>query len=182
MTNRTRLTGGSYPGCLRLEPEAPGRGWGRAWERLVRLGLGEIALRVGTGLASIALILLVVWVMGNFYLKGKSTNPQQAALAAAIPTMTPEPAPPSWSICRAPDQMDGIYRLALLHTILPDRPRFEVTIYEVQKGDTLFGIAEKFKLKPETLLFGNYDYPERYPGQPASRAKAEYSAGRRHLP
>lgn len=148
----------STPGMPQAEPEASGRGWGRAWERLVRLGLGEIALRVGTGLASIALILLVVWVMGNFYLKGKATSPQQAALAAPIPTVTQEPAPAQLAdLPAAAKPMDGIYRLALLHTILPDRPRFEVTAYEVQKGDTLFGIAEKFKLKPETLLFGNYN-------------------------
>lgn len=28
-------------------------------------------------------------------------------------------------------------------------------IYGVQEGDTVFGIAEKFNLKPETILFGN---------------------------
>ena len=77
------------PGLPQEKPAQPGRSWDRAWERLVRLGLGEIALRVGTGLASIALILLVVWVMGNFYLKGKANNPSQAsALAATLPTAT----------------------------------------------------------------------------------------------
>jgi murein DD-endopeptidase MepM/ murein hydrolase activator NlpD len=43
------------------------------------------------------------------------------------------------------------------HTEIPSRPRLEVLKYVVQAGDSLFGIAEKFGLKPETLLWGNYD-------------------------
>ena len=125
----------------------------------MRLGLGEVALSVGTGLASIALILLVVWVMGNFYLKGKvNGSPPEAAQAAALPTTTAEPSAPKLAeLVEISQPQPGISRQAQLHTILPDRPRFEVTIYEVQKGDTLFSIAERFSLKPETLLFGNYD-------------------------
>jgi murein DD-endopeptidase MepM/ murein hydrolase activator NlpD len=53
--------------------------------------------------------------------------------------------------------LDGIPRQAELHTTIPSRPRMEVDTYIVQTGDTLFGIAEKFGLKPSTLLFGNYD-------------------------
>jgi hypothetical protein len=33
----------------------------------------------------------------------------------------------------------------------------EVITYLVQQGDTIFGIAEKFQLKPETILLGNYE-------------------------
>jgi LysM repeat protein len=29
--------------------------------------------------------------------------------------------------------------------------------YTVQPGDTVYGIAEKFHLKPETILWGNYE-------------------------
>ncbi|HSB88730.1 MAG TPA: peptidoglycan DD-metalloendopeptidase family protein [Anaerolineales bacterium] len=43
------------------------------------------------------------------------------------------------------------------HTEIPSRPRLDVLKYVVQSGDSLFGIAEKFGLKPETLLWGNYD-------------------------
>jgi LysM repeat protein len=31
----------------------------------------------------------------------------------------------------------------------------EVITYTVQAGDTLFGIAEKYGLKPETMMWGN---------------------------
>ncbi|WP_448594587.1 peptidoglycan DD-metalloendopeptidase family protein, partial [Thermoflexus hugenholtzii] len=44
-----------------------------------------------------------------------------------------------------------------LHTEIPERPRRGIITYTVQAGDTLFGIAEKFKLRPETILWANYD-------------------------
>jgi hypothetical protein len=142
------------------------RGLVAVWENIVRLGLGEIALRIGTGLASIALILLVIWVMGNFYLKGEvSGQPQQSAFAAA-PTATPKVDLPAFApvITR-----NGITRIAQLRTMLPSRPRFEVTQYEVQQGDTVIGIGEKFGISPRTVLWGNYnvlfDDPHRlFPG------------------
>ena len=49
----------------------------------------------------------------------------------------------------------SVKRLAEIHTIIPDRPRYQVITYTVAKNDTLFGIAAKFNLKPETILWGN---------------------------
>jgi murein DD-endopeptidase MepM/ murein hydrolase activator NlpD len=43
-----------------------------------------------------------------------------------------------------------------LHTIIPDRPRTAPQTYTVEAGDSVFGIALKFKLKPETVLWANY--------------------------
>jgi LysM repeat protein len=43
------------------------------------------------------------------------------------------------------------------HTDFPAKPRSEVTQYTVQKGDTLFAIAAKYNIKPETILWSNYD-------------------------
>ncbi len=137
-------------------PKAGSR-WNDIWERLLRLGLGEIALRVGTVIASIALILLVVWVMGSFYLKGRveTERPSAAALAAALPTPTPTVAAPEFKAPAGYTYAAGIPRLAQIHTSLPSRPRFEIITYEVQSGDTVFGIAEKFGLKPQSILWGN---------------------------
>jgi LysM repeat protein len=33
----------------------------------------------------------------------------------------------------------------------------EVVTYTVQQGDTIFAIADKFQLEPETVLWGNFD-------------------------
>jgi murein DD-endopeptidase MepM/ murein hydrolase activator NlpD len=50
-----------------------------------------------------------------------------------------------------------------VHTIFPTRPRLYTTQYEVQKGDSLFGIALNFGLKPESILWGNFDILEDNP-------------------
>ena len=55
------------------------------------------------------------------------------------------------------DFKNGIPRLALLDTTIPERPRIDVTAYIVQPGDNLFVIAEKYGLRPETVLWGNYE-------------------------
>lgn len=52
---------------------------------------------------------------------------------------------------------NGIPRLALLDTIILDRPSVDVSTYVVQTGDNLFKIAEKYGLRPETVLWGNYE-------------------------
>jgi murein DD-endopeptidase MepM/ murein hydrolase activator NlpD len=52
---------------------------------------------------------------------------------------------------------NGITRLADVHTIIPSRPRVDVTTYIVQPGDNLFLIAERYGLDPETVLWGNYE-------------------------
>ncbi|MCJ7621913.1 MAG: LysM peptidoglycan-binding domain-containing protein, partial [Anaerolineaceae bacterium] len=137
-----------------------GLDWNKAWEFIVRLGLGEISLRVGAALLSIAFVLLVLWVMGNFYLVGQA-SPLEAepdlAQAATLPTPTPQFVLPPFSIPDTGTYLVGVRRLAQLHTILPAKPRLDVITYEVQQGDTLFGIGEKFNLSPETILWGNYE-------------------------
>lgn len=54
----------------------------------------------------------------------------------------------------------GLQRIIDLHTIIPDRPRMQVVTYLVQRGDTLFGIADKFGIKPESILWGNWETME----------------------
>ncbi len=50
----------------------------------------------------------------------------------------------------------GITRQTDVHTIIPTRPRMGLLKYQVQPGDTLFGIADKFGLEPESILWGNW--------------------------
>ena len=51
----------------------------------------------------------------------------------------------------------GIHRAVVIHTTIPTRSRVDVIKYVVEQGDSLFAIAEVFGLKPETLLWGNFD-------------------------
>ena len=53
--------------------------------------------------------------------------------------------------------IDAITRYSMLQTIIPSRPRYDIRQYSVQKGDTVFEIANKFKISPESVLWGNYD-------------------------
>ena len=50
-----------------------------------------------------------------------------------------------------------ISRKILLSTIIPTESRREVRDYTVVMGDSVFGIAQKFNLKPESVLWANYE-------------------------
>jgi hypothetical protein len=91
--------------------------------------------------------------MGRFYLGGTIDSPSSSVQAASQPT---ESAPVNLPDFQPLALVHGVSREADLHTILPARPRFDVVSYTVEQGDTIFGIAEKFNLKPSTLLWGNY--------------------------
>jgi murein DD-endopeptidase MepM/ murein hydrolase activator NlpD len=52
----------------------------------------------------------------------------------------------------------SIGRDILLKTNIPaDKPRYKIDDYRVSRGDSIFAISEAFKLKPETVLWANYD-------------------------
>ncbi len=128
-------------------------------QRILPSGVADASLRIGTHLLSIAFVLLVVWVMREHILKAPTSPPsRQSAQAAVLPTPTPTEELPELPQFKAGGFTleGGIPRLALMHTTIPTRPRTEVITYIVQPGDTVFGIAEKFGLKPETILWGNY--------------------------
>jgi hypothetical protein len=142
-----------------VEPEGEGKsGLLALWERISRAGMAETTLRLGTHALLIALILFVAWGMRQFYLTAQIEIPRGAVMAASLPTATPTESPPelppfSTNLISS----NGIQRLALLHTSIPNRPRVDIITYTVEEKDTIFGISEKFGLKPETILWGNYN-------------------------
>jgi murein DD-endopeptidase MepM/ murein hydrolase activator NlpD len=143
--------------------------FGRVWDGLLRMGLGETSMKIGAGLLFFALILLVVWAMGNFYLPEQTEYQYRVAQASFDANATPV-VPVSSSNMIVFNQPVGIPRLSEFHTIIPEQVRYDVTKYEVQAGDTIFGIAEKFNLDPETIMWGNQytfgDDPHKlFPGQ-----------------
>lgn len=122
---------------------------------LVQMGLGESLLRVGTNLFSIAAIIIVIFLVQAFYsqtpieLSGNSGQSSDPAVTTDVNINT-IPALDTSIIL-------GISRAAQIHTNIPSRPRNELSMYIVQDGDTVFGIAEKFGLDPETVLWSNYN-------------------------
>ncbi len=132
------------------------RGFLSRWmNRLVEMGLGEPLLRIGTNLFSIIAIGIVIALVQVYFRQINSPlagNSDQASGQVESESVDPISAP-------ALDipVIDGIARSAQIHTNIPSRPRNEITTYTVQDGDTVFGIAEKFGLDPQTILWGNYE-------------------------
>jgi hypothetical protein len=48
-------------------------------------------------------------------------------------------------------------RTTSMDTTIPERSRDEPVVYRVQSGDAIFGIAGAYDLKPESVLWANYD-------------------------
>jgi hypothetical protein len=55
-----------------------------------------------------------------------------------------------------PVEESFIPRRSSLHTDFPNRPRQDIRTYTVRQGDSVFEIADKFNIQPETVLWANY--------------------------
>ena len=127
----------------------------RLWDRVVHLGLGETTLKVGTAVVSLILVLFVVWVMGKFVLKNQAKPTAEPEAAAAVVQQVTPVVPLTIQYEPVLYSGFGISRLAQIHTDRPAQARSGMIEYTILPGDTLFGIAEKFGLKPQTLLWSN---------------------------
>lgn len=116
-----------------------------------RLGLGEQFARSGTIVLTI--IAVVAFVLFGSALFSDDINLFRAR--QAIPTTEIGDFTLPQTVF-ASSGVVGVARDVNTHTNIPDRPRNEIEKYVVVKGDTVIGIAEKFNLKPETIMFGNY--------------------------
>ena len=125
----------------------------RLLDFFIQLGLGESLLRTGTVFLSVLLLGIVIWMMRLYSAQsGDAVNEDDVPVTA--PTVG---AAGGGSIPQLiDDPFGGVPRLAQEHTIIPSRPRQEIEKYTVLEGDSVFGIAEKFGLNPETILWGNY--------------------------
>ena len=133
--------------------QAPGI-FQRIVDTFIGIGLGESLLRAGTTVLSITLLVVVIWLLRIFYAQGSETVEASASGLETAPTI---PVPVEENAQQISlESFGGIPRLAQVHTIIPSRPRQEIEKYTVVEGDTIFGIAEKFGLKPQTVLWGNY--------------------------
>jgi murein DD-endopeptidase MepM/ murein hydrolase activator NlpD len=128
--------------------------------RAGRWAAPETWLRLASHGLTFGLILAALWIARITLPNVSATTPEALVATApsnpttpgqaigALPEFEPLPAAPL-------DDPATITRLALLDTDIPSRPRYTIETYVVQKGDTVFGIAAKFNLKPETILWGN---------------------------
>jgi murein DD-endopeptidase MepM/ murein hydrolase activator NlpD len=88
---------------------------------------------------------------------------QQAAGLSLVPIASATAAPLEQSPTSQPGSnlsilsMPAIGRNLTLKTIIPERPRYVVAEHTVARGDSVFAISKEFSIKPDTLLWANYD-------------------------
>jgi len=125
----------------------------RFFDFFVQLGLGESLLRAGTVALSIVLLGVVIWLI-QLSARQTADTEDETNVLVFVPTVVA--AGGGGVPQQVVDAFGGVPRLAQERTIIPSRPRQEIIKYTVIEGDTVFGIAEKFGLKPQTILWGNY--------------------------
>ena len=137
------------------ESPQPLKRWDRIWERIMRLGLGDVALRVGSALVTIGLIGLIIWIMKGFFLGGEMTASSSAPLEFAQGSQSEGGIPlPSYA---GSSPVEGLSRSVEAHTEEKPASRYTFTQYEVQTGDSIYSIADKFGITPSTILWCNYN-------------------------
>jgi hypothetical protein len=106
-------------------------------------------------------ILLVVGcvlsiAVATFVVSVKPAGTSAAPIAPTESAVQPLPSLPPLNINSSAFLLgDGITRRLQLKTVIPERTSNKVTEYVVQRGDSPWSIAQKFDIKPETILWGN---------------------------
>jgi len=155
-------------GILRESPPQLIKWWDKFWAQINKIGLNDIAMRVGSALATIGLVGLVIWAMKGFFVGGEMVDPGTQALdpdGEEASALLPE--------YEGVAPVTGLSRSADSNTTAPAaeaQSRYDFIIYEVQEGDSIWEIAQSFGLAPETILWANpnklRDNPAAiYPGQ-----------------
>ncbi len=132
-------------------------------------------LKIGMFILTAIVVVLAVWGVGALIV--------HATALPAEPTATPSPTevamPADWATptFTTENEPNGVVRLpeviAAVETIAPTseiEDRTDFVTYIVKEGDTIFDIADRYGLKPETILWTNWyilgEMPDAiYPGQ-----------------
>jgi murein DD-endopeptidase MepM/ murein hydrolase activator NlpD len=114
---------------------------------------------------TVTVLLVGGMLLGAFqWKKSNSTAKALVPVATAGPNESlPQVAMPALG---SPEALAAIAREIKMKTTIPtDKPRYEPEDYQVVRGDSVFAIADTFKLKPETVYWANY---EEFAGSPSN--------------
>ena len=115
----------------------------------------NLIVKISWGVTFLVVALMISLLIWD-YTTVQSSPENGVENMAALPTLPPQAAVdlPQYE----PVQMvDGVTRQLESHTSAPTRPRTEVVEYTVEMGDSIFGIAQQFNIKPESILWANFD-------------------------
>lgn len=112
-------------------------------------------LRYGVLAVAFVVIVLIVWGVGSLIVNSTLASPQPTQQATSTPVLLPTGV--STPVFSTTGASGGVFRLPEMQVtnIYQSETRNEVITYTVEAGDTIFDIADKFGLKPETVLWSN---------------------------
>ncbi len=102
------------------------------------------------------MVVILVFVSVQFFAPEKS-NLVPVVESASISQENPGNGSAALPAYEITEQQDYLLRMANPRTIIPTRARKDVIYYTIQPGDSVFGISQKFNIKPETILWANKD-------------------------
>ena len=89
----------------------------------------------------------------------RGTNKSQTGSVddSYVENIVSNPGLPEMNELTISEDTDSLARQASAVTYHPDNQRTEAVTYTIETGDSLYGIASKFDLEPETILWANYN-------------------------
>lgn len=129
--------------------------WDRLWAYFSKMGLGNVAMRVGSALVTLGLVGLVVWVMSGFFIPEK-----KASLAQQLPLIAGQQGPvelPSYEGAASVEGLSPASSAGTTSSAAPVNSRYDFTTYTVKQGDSVYSIAESYGLAPTSILWTNYE-------------------------
>jgi murein DD-endopeptidase MepM/ murein hydrolase activator NlpD len=107
---------------------------------------------ISWGLTFIVVAVLVGYTVWKINPQQVSAAPEPTSPPAATGTQAYLPAAPGTDT-----EAQGIVRHIVLKTDITSSTTYNIVEYTVERGDSVFGIATAHNIKPETLLWANYD-------------------------
>ena len=90
-------------------------------------------------------------------IRGTDTVQSGSADNAYVDNIVSNPGLPDMNALEINDGSDSLERQTSAVTYKPENQRSEAVKYTIETGDSLYGIANKFDLQPETILWANYN-------------------------
>lgn len=113
-------------------------------------------------LISWGLTVLLVLGAGAFVYWRLQAQPVPVVMAPTQDAQSAQPGAPAVAAIPQGSQVSllslpAMGRGLVLKTTIPARPRYTVLDHTVARGDSVFGISKEFSIKPDSLLWANFD-------------------------